>query len=335
MKVQQKLVSCFFALVTLVALSVDARASCPITEQGPPCQEYWRAEAVFIGTVNRVVYTPDKPTPENWMYVRRTVYITIEEAFRGIEAAALVLNLNSCGFNFKEGERYLIYAHRNPNNKELDVRAGFTRTRLISEGAEDLNYIRGLSPASGSRVFGKVVQSTYDYKDGGYKVESLPNVKVTLAGNSQRLEVVTDSEGKYEFKGVTAGNYRVGAEIPNYLNYDEVPVNLMGRECAPVNIYVRRKGLIVGRVFDVNKKPLALVPVTLVSADASFEDILAERKGKTVGVLTYTDRDGRFRFTELPPGRYFLIINRSESDKSTGSPYRAPSRACFIQGRVI
>lgn len=319
MKVQQKLVLCLLSLITLVSLTTDAVASCPSTQQGPPCQEYWQAAAVFIAVPNRVVHTPDKPTPDNWMYVRTTVYFTIEEAFRGIEAGALVLNLGSCGYPFKEGERYLVYAYRY-NGTELDVRIGNTRTRPVSEAAEDLNYIRGLSSADhGSRVFGTVVHSGFNFKDGRFKAEPLPDIKVTLVANNQRLEVVTDREGRYEFKQVPAGTYRLGGEIPAYLSYDEVPINLTGRECVPANISASSKGLIKGRVFDVNKKPLTGVPVSLISADTSLEEILVEGKNKIVGVLDVSDRDGRFRFSGVPPGRYFLIINRSESEKRSGS----------------
>src|SRR5215207_4882834 len=332
MKVQQKLVSCFFPLITVIALTINALASCPMIQQGPPCQEYWQAEAVFIGVANRVVHTPNKPPPDNF-YVRTTVYITIEEVFRGIQEAAMVLNLDNCGHPFKEGERYLVYAHRNPNNKQLDVRRGFTRTRPVSDAAEDLNYIRGLSSAnSGARVFGKVARFSFNYKDDGHTVEALPNIKVTLAGNNQSLEVVTDSEGRYEFKGVAAGTYRIRAEMPDYLSFDEGPIHLQGRECRPIDISARHKGVIVGRVFDVNRKPLVEVPVSVVSADERLEDIVAEGKGRAVGVLSFSDRDGRFRFTELPPGRYLLIINHSESNKSSGSPVSRALPRLFYPG---
>ena len=320
MKVQRKLVLYFLPLITLVSFTTDVVASCPTMQQGPPCMEYWQTDAVFIGVANRVVHNPDKPSPENWMYVRTTVYFTIEEPFKGVGGNGLVFNLDHCGHPFKEGERYLVYARRNHNNNELEVRAGWTRTRPLSEATEDLNYIRGLSSAEpGSRVFGTVAQNTLDVKESHHKAESLPNIKVTLEGNNQRLEVVTDSEGRYEFKGIEAGTYRLRAEMPAYLKYDEFPIKLKGRGCAPINISASRKGEIVGRVLDVNGKPLNDVPVSLVSADASLEEILAERKDRVVWTSGYTNREGRYEFSHLPPGRYLLIINRADFEKSLGS----------------
>jgi hypothetical protein len=305
------------AVLFIISLfATDALASCPMAQQGPPCVEYWRTEAVFMGVANRVIRTPDTPTADNWMSVQTTVYFTIVEAFRGAGGTALVLNLDHCGYPFKEGERYLVYAHRNPNNKELDVRVGHTRTRPLSEAAEDLEYIRELAQAEpGSRVFGKVVQHTHKLKERRFVPESLQDIKVALEGNNERHEVVTDSEGRYEFKRIPAGIYRLRAELPAYLSYAEQLVKLSGRECASVDIHANRKGLIAGRVVDVNGKPVDSVPVSLVPADATLEQILSE----TLWMYTHTNRDGSYRFTQLEPGRYLLIINRTGSEKSGGS----------------
>ncbi len=305
------------ALFIIFSFATDARASCPSVQQGPPCREYWRTEAVFIGVANRVIRTPDKPTADNWMSLQSTVYFTVVEAFKGAGGTALVLNLDNCGYHFKEGERYLVYAHRNPNNEELDVRAGHTRTRPLSEAAEDLEYIRGLAQAEpGSRVFGKVVQHTQKLKEQPYAPELLQHIKVSLEGNNQRYEVLSDSEGRYEFKRIPAGRYRLRAEFPAYLSYAEQPLNLIGRECAPVDIHANRKARIAGRVLDVNGKPVDSVPVSLVPADATLEQILSE---KPSWIYTYTNSDGSYRFTRLEPGRYLLIINRTGSEKSGGS----------------
>ncbi|HEU4507096.1 MAG TPA: carboxypeptidase-like regulatory domain-containing protein [Pyrinomonadaceae bacterium] len=312
-----KLAVSFLSLLTLFSFTTEARASCPMTQQGPPCQEYWSMEAVFIGVANRVAYTPDKPTAENWMSVQTTVYFTIEEAFKGVGGTALILNLDPCGYRFNEGERYLVYAHRNPNNNELDVRVGHTRTRPLSEATEDLQYIRGLAQAEpGSRVFGKVLQHTQKLREQPYAPESLQDIKVTLQGNTQRYEVVSDSEGKFEFKRIPAGTYRLRAALPAYLSYEEQRLDLIGRECAPVDVHASRRALIAGRVLDANGKPINSVPISLVPADATVEQILAEKPG---WILTYTIRDGRFRFTQLEPGRYLLVINRTQSAASRGS----------------
>lgn len=321
MKLRQKLALGFFTLITLVGFVTDALASCPSIQLGPPCQEYWRADAVFIGVANRVVNVPNNTLLVIGPYLQTTAYFTIEEAFKGVGGTGIVIDSNDCGYVFKEGERYLVYAHRNSyKNNELRVRVGTTRTRPLSEAAEDLKYIRGLSSAEpGSRIFGKVAQHTHNIKESSYDAEPLQNIKVILEGNDQREEVVTDSEGRYEFKRLTAGSYQIRAEVPAYLSYAEQKIKVTGQGCVPLDIAARRKGQIAGRVLDMKNRPVQSVPVSLVSADASPEEILAEGKDKNAWVASWTNHEGRFWFSQLPPGRYLLIINRAEFERSLGS----------------
>jgi hypothetical protein len=249
-----------------------------------------------------------------------TVYFTVEEAFKGIEESALVIDLDYCGYRFKEGERYLVYAQRNPNNKKLDVRAGNTRTRPVSEAAEDLAYIRGLASAEpGTTVFGKVVLQTHNLKAHRFELESLKNIKITLEGNNQRHETVSDDEGRYQLKGLLAGTYRVHAEFPADARFVEPTIKVIGRECVPLDIFANRKWEITGRVVDVNGKPLDSVPVSLVPADVPVQQMLSEDKEKTSWIMTWSDKQGRFQFSQLAPGRYLLIVNRTEQETAAGS----------------
>ena len=137
MKTHQRLVLSLIPLIVLFTVVNRVLASCPSITQGPPCMEFLRADAVFIGLVNRAVREPDSSPNAFGPYSRSTVYFTIEEAFKGVGGTALVLELDHCGHFFKENERYLVYAHRNPNNKGLDVRVGNTRTRAVAEAKED------------------------------------------------------------------------------------------------------------------------------------------------------------------------------------------------------
>ena len=321
MKVQQKLVLCLVPLITLFCFANQALASCPMLDQGPPCQEYWRADAVFIGVAHRVVNVPNNTYLSVGPYLQTIAYFTIEEAFKGVGGTGIVFDSNSCGYLFKEGERYLVYAHRNSyKNNELEVILGNTRTRPISEAVEDLKYIRGLTSAeAGSRVFGKVTQHTFNIKESyNDLVESVQNIKIILEGNNQRQEVFTDSEGRYEFKGLLEGTYRIRADVPSYLSHNEERIKVNGRACVPLNIAARRNAQIAGRVFDSTGETLIFVPVSLVPADASHEEIFAESKDRVVWPYALTTLQGRFGFTQLPPGRYLLIINRTDHERSQG-----------------
>ena len=316
MYVRQRLIWCFVPLIILFSVVNDALASCVIITPGPPCLEYWQADAIFIGVANRVEHIPNNTDLLLGPYMRMTVHFTIEETFKGVGGTGLVLDLDYCGHRFKEGERYLVYAHRKHNSQELDVRAGSTRTRPLSEAAEDLQYIRGLASAEpGSRVFGKVTQFTYYIRKHDHDVEPLQNIKIVLEGNNNRQEALTDSQGRYEFRRLPAGTYRVRAKLPTYLSYEEQKIEVDGFRCGPVNIFARYKGEIAGRVFDSNGKTLNNVPISLVPADASPEEIFKEVKDKVVWPFVLTTREGRFSFSQLPRGRYLLVINRTEYER--------------------
>ncbi len=322
MRVRQKLILHFLPLITLLSIATNTLASCPRIFPGPPCAEYWTSEAVFIGVANRVVNVLNNTESVAFFgpYSRSTVYFTIEEAFKGVGGTAVVLNLDHCGHRFKEGERYLVYANRNPNNNELNVRAGNTRTQPLSAAAEDLQYIRGLSSAEpGSRIYGKVAQHTQNVKKSEIEFESLPDIKVTLEGNNQRQEVFTDSQGRYEFRRLPAGAYVIRAEIPSHLKYNPQRIEVTGHKCVPFNIEATQKGQVMGRVLNEKGEPLVSVPVSLVSADAALEEILAEDKEKILWTFAYTNREGRAGFSNLAPGRYLLVINRTEFERSRGS----------------
>jgi hypothetical protein len=320
MKLHQKFTLYFVALIIVFSLAIETFASCPMTQQGPPCQEFWQSQAVFVGVATRVVRISNETLLMTGQYARSTVHFSVEEAFKGVEGTVVVFDLDYCGYFFKEGERYLVYAHYNSYAKKLDVRAGNTRTRPLSEAGEDLAYIRSLPSAeAGSRVFGKVQEQSLNVKESRFDDGALTGIKVSLEGNNEYREVTTDNEGKYEFKGLQAGTYRIRAETPSHLSYQEQTIKVTGRGCVPLHIYATGKGQIAGRILDLNGNPIRGVPVSLVSADATPEQILSERKDKGAWTWGFTNPDGSFSFSQLAPGRYLLIINRAEFERSLGS----------------
>ena len=153
-----------------------------------------------------------------------------------------------------------------------------------------------------------------------------------MEGDDYRREIATDSDGRYQFKGLPAGTYRLRAEIPAGFRYDEVTLKVNGRECVPLDIAGISKWEIAGRVLDVNGKPLESVPVTLVPADVPVEQMLSEGKEKRSWTMTWTSKEGRYRFTQLAPGRYLLIINRTEQETVLGTSLSRSLPRLFYPG---
>jgi hypothetical protein len=103
-KLNQKLIlSSFLALNLLSPVSVNA-CTCPGLFT-PPCVSYWRAEAVFIGTLTKVERSG----------FQGVAHFNVEKTFKGnpFKERDIAFVLGSCAeaFDFLEtGGKYLIYA---------------------------------------------------------------------------------------------------------------------------------------------------------------------------------------------------------------------------------
>ena len=119
---------------------------------GPLCQAYFQSDAVLVGTVRsvterNVTLEGDEDRPVD----RRFVHLTIERIGRGVQGGEVDvwtgLGGGDCAFDFKPGQRYVVYASR---HKDGTLSTGIcSRTRLASEADEDLAYLSA-APASGS-----------------------------------------------------------------------------------------------------------------------------------------------------------------------------------------
>ena len=121
------------ALFIVGLCGVDARA-CSCAGESAPCEEYWEASAVFIGTVieGRLVTVKEG----DFEHQMNAVRISIDEAFRGVEGAEVEvmtgLGGGDCGFGFRRSQQFLVYAYRDKDDQKLYTSI-CTRTRAISE----------------------------------------------------------------------------------------------------------------------------------------------------------------------------------------------------------
>jgi protocatechuate 3,4-dioxygenase beta subunit len=160
-------------------------------------------------------------------------------------------------------------------------------------------------------MFGTVMKYTNNIKEIRYDTEPMKDIRLVIQSGNHKYETTTDAEGRYQFNSLPEGVYRVRADIPSYLIYDgPQSVRIKGRGCLPVDITARRKNNIEGRVFDVNDSPMKYVPISLVSADAATDEILS--KDHNAWTYALTNEQGYYYFSHLAPGRYFLIINRTD-----------------------
>ncbi|MEJ7700442.1 MAG: carboxypeptidase regulatory-like domain-containing protein [Pyrinomonadaceae bacterium] len=321
----KKLSSFIVAITLLFFVASEMQASCDRIVQHPPCTEFWRADAVFIATAIEVETKPQiyEGVPPI------TARLKIEEVFKGgIKEKEFIFESNDCGFQFKQGEKYLVYAHR--RNNKLNVQIGHTRTKLLAEATEDLNYLRSLQrDEPQAQIVGKVGQQTTEIKetrkeiflDNEWLFIGLPmaNIKVFAKGAEQTYETFSDAKGEYKFVGLPSGEYEIWADYALYFESKKVTVKTKTEGCGVGNIYASRKGAISGRVTDTDGAAVSDLRLSLVLADATREEILETRGNEVVWNLGMTDKKGEYRFPRLPAGRYYVVINRTDFERSLGN----------------
>jgi hypothetical protein len=120
----------FLAVVFLVVVTGPSALACQCAGEGKPCQQYWEASAVFIGTVIEGRLVNEKSG--EYEHQLRAVRISIDEAFRGIEGAEVEvitgLGEADCGFGFRRTQQYLVRI--DPETRSPPAKS-FRRLRIL------------------------------------------------------------------------------------------------------------------------------------------------------------------------------------------------------------
>jgi hypothetical protein len=319
----------FVALVLAIARDADA---CSCMESGPPCQSLFQAQAVFAGTVRSVTPTPRVPQ------VMENIRVEFEDAipFRGVEGTTQTIFTSygggSCGYAFTPGERYVVYAYRSKPGEPLRTSI-CSRTRPAAEAAEDLEFFKSLTSATGSpRVFGTITHrepGTMYRDDRDYG--PVPKVRLTLQTGTTSYQSVTDAQGRYEIGNLPLGTYQLDVEPPLELTAYETfkrPITLSdSHSCAERNFVLHFDGRVQGSIRDSAGGPAAGVRVQLMRIEYVDSSNLVDTIDAT------TDAAGRFEFSGVTPARYVLGIDlfrqaymASDGDAVFGPTYHPGTR---------
>jgi hypothetical protein len=309
MKFRRFLISLSIA-TALLALSISDVKACSCGVVGPPCEEYWKSEAVFVGKVIKrsTFYAEEGEGNSRYKYQQVLVRFSIEQAFKGIarDEMEIVTGMGDadCGYHFKDGERYVVYAIRYGRDKSRLYSGICNRIKLVAEADEDFAYFRAIPEAgAGGNVYGRVKKLTPPLSfDNRYQETYLDNIKITIEGNGRRFETTTNKDGYYQASGLAPGRYNVKAGLSDSQNsHFESTVDVVDRGCAARDLFLPVNGQISGRVFDENDNPIPNNKVDIISAKDA-QDL--SPKGK----WGYTDKDGRYKIDWLPPGDYYLGV---------------------------
>lgn len=299
------------ACVTLLLAVATARTAeaCSCMASGPPCQNFFTVQAVFVGTVREITRTTDPQRPPS-----RQFRVEFEEtnAFKGADPATqTVLTATdgaACGFPFKVGERYVVYASQSKPGAPLHVYV-CSRTRHVSEAADDLVFFKSLSNTSGGpRVFGSIThREPGTIRRDGRDYGPVAGAQLTLRSDAANFQTQTDARGRYEFSGVQPGTYQLAIQAPPELAaYDtrQQIINLReGHSCAEQNFVVRFDGRVRGTVRSSTGAPAANVRVQLMPIE------FVETTGLVETIDATTDAAGQFELGPVTPGRYVVGVD--------------------------
>lgn len=304
------------ALLTTGAARVSA-CSCigPIVA----CETAWTTDGIFVGkvlTVGRIEGSGDL----RWM--RRLVRFEVREAFKGVQPGEIEVVTGAgggdCGYDFREGRTYLVYAHRNQATGQLG--AGIcSRTAPVEEAGEDLEYLRGpfVQPSELGRIRGTVTRHDPPpplASNQPARRAPFPGAEIRLEGYARTYTTTSADDGSYEFR-VPVGEYRLFTTVREGVyampGIEGRTVWLRDtRGCGAMDIAVRPDGRIAGRLLDRAGRPVPFMSVELVSARQLQSTSLSAT------TRTLTDARGQFEFTQLDAGRYApgLTLRRNARD---------------------
>jgi hypothetical protein len=174
---------------------------------GPACKSAWDFDDIVAGRVISIRYT-DPQNPLSGRLAR----VEIVEVFRGAAKGEIEvwtgIGGGDCGFNFIAGQSYLIYANRQGGRIATSI---CSRTRLVAQAAEDLEYLRGLYRQRAT--VGRLVGRATLLEDAQTPWPGLPfaGARLTAEGGGRTYSTRTAADGRYEL-ALAVGKYALQVE---------------------------------------------------------------------------------------------------------------------------
>ena len=266
----------------------------------PPCQALWETDAVFVGTV----LSAHDESKGVGGFNSRLIKLSVDESFRGLASNVAEVFTSysgaSCGFPFRVGQQYLVYAYKGETGRLTTSICN--RTRAITEASEDLSYLRGLSTASSRSTIKGEVQRYTRSSDGNMTPSPFPKIRVNVEGASGKSHTFTDDQGNFSITDLEPGEYRVYLDLPKGLRAgpEEQKVTIVENGCGFVFFGVELDGRLSGRVLNPSQKPIAAAEIMIITAGK-------ERYQGYWNAATSNDQ-GVYEFSRIPPGRYVLHV---------------------------
>lgn len=281
------------------------------------CGAYWYSEAVFIGLAEKI-------TIENR---QMKVSFAVEKPIRGVTEKTVEVftsdNEGSCGYPFKEGERYFVYARKGSNGKLGESLCG--PTVLLKDAEDDLEYVKELESGKfGSRIFGTVYEDKQKSSNEKRTFEPLAGIEITIKNekNKNKFKTTTDEKGFYIFKEIPPDIYRVTAKFPQGLREIVTREDLIDHfaviykdsvRCDGESFVATRQGSIRGKVTNFTGEGI-LNPWTPDPPQPKVSLFPLDENNQINPYRSHEERWAyrdkfEFFFNTVPAGNYLLVIN--------------------------
>lgn len=119
----------------------------------PPNEAFENSAAVFTGTVTDIQHDAGS----------YNVQFSVDEAWKGVSEPMVAIatsdNDGTCGYDFQQGVKYLVYAYGSEGSLQTGI---CNRTQPVADAYEDLAYLgEGHVPVSGQPVVEKTPSSPF------------------------------------------------------------------------------------------------------------------------------------------------------------------------------
>ena len=185
-----------FTLTALMIFSLSYNVFACLCRLPFPCTAYSRAEAVFIGKLEKVERDKSKDA------YTVNAYFSVEKTFKGktSEVENISFLIADCDREFKVGEKYLVYKESAENYTLCN------QTGLLSWAVKDLQYINNLS------------ETHPVFNISGYIPDSTENIsqpfKISVTNGRYRPRVTIDKNGLFDFTVKRKGTYHIKIILP-------------------------------------------------------------------------------------------------------------------------
>ena len=303
--------------------------ACSCMTGSPPCEAAWKASAVFLGTVAELSHERREADAKGLIqangFLGTHARFEVVEPFIGMEGRGKEVAIRTgmgggdCGYSFKAGQSYLVYAYESKDG--ILVATICSRTAPENQAHFDLIYLRSLRGGLQSGFISGVAAdgNARPHYDPALRLSTqtgLSGVKVTLTGQDKNESLITGEDGLFRFDQLNPGKYHVAVSKKNYsVQYgsSEVEVHAGGCAFAQESLVLDRR--IVGQVVAADGMPGTGIQVQMVPIKPDQPNQLpfpvAEAK---------TDSNGNYELKDLRPGTYYLGINLSRTP-SKDMPY--------------